>query len=232
MLHNRKALAWLMVGLLVLAGCSSTPRVVETKPNPTAVSPEIRAQIEANPEFQLVARLAAQEGKYPDWSNAAQTVDSSGEAITRIPLGTDHNGQWTLIIASEGAEIGSVLLTYLSSDSQNQRIAIADINRNLAVTGSVAKADAKPSVQNMVIGKIAAFTSLSSLISPDNNNVSVQCDPRDPDIVLAIAGLLLATAGLVACAIPFSPWCGAALAAYAVALASYNRVMKAKGCIP
>lgn len=78
---------WLMVELLVLAACSSTPKVVETQPNPSTISPEIRAQIEANPEFQLVARLAVQEGKQVTWAQAFQSEDAkrrNGCAVTAL----------------------------------------------------------------------------------------------------------------------------------------------------
>ncbi|GAO73935.1 putative uncharacterized protein [Meiothermus ruber H328] len=86
MLHNRKALAWLMVALLVLAGCSSTPRVVETKPNPTVVTPEIRAQIEADPEVQTLILLAKNEGKGLDWTKATQSADSNDSLVVQVPI--------------------------------------------------------------------------------------------------------------------------------------------------
>jgi hypothetical protein len=229
--HNRKALAWLMVGLLVLAGCSSTPRVVETQPNPNAVSPEIRAQIEATPEFQLIARLAAQEGKDPDWSRGSQINEQNGKTITQIPLGQGKTTQEIIVVALENDVVISTLLVSVSKSEDRSDVAIADLGREMTITGVVV-GGAKQSVEQVTVGRLGASTSISSMLSPDLNYVSVQCSLSDPDIVTAIAALIVATAGLSACFVPFSPWCAWALAGYYLALDNYYRVMRAKGCIP
>ncbi len=148
MLHNRKALAWLMAALLVLAGCSSTPRVVETKPNPTAVSPEIRAQIEANPEFQLVARLAAQEGKYLNWSDSRLSKDSSHGTLVYIPL----------LLAQDRVQL--VVVNY-SENNINITVTSGDIINNEEMILRTVDFDRNVVAMVRITSELSAFSSTS-----------------------------------------------------------------------
>jgi hypothetical protein len=157
-MQNRKALAWLMVGLLVLAGCSSTPRVVETQPNPNAVSAATRALIEADPHFQLVARLAAQENKHPDWSKATQHTDSNYGFVVQIPLWFDEYNLQMVIVRISGDNIDVVVSSAKKEARDVMEIAVVDMASKTVSSARVASwsGDPSSSVGRLAIGTVSS----------------------------------------------------------------------------
>ncbi len=244
-MHNRKALAWLMVGLLVLAGCSSTPRVVETQPNPNAVSASTRALIEADPHFQLVARLAAQESKHPDWSKATQTTDSNGRLVIQVPIWWDENSLELLTATIEQEQVLSVLLSRVTFDKTEQsiRVAFSDISTNLAVTGLVEPSQGQPVFHKIAWGVRKGTHSLDELFEVqafEKDSLQYQqanCAEITANFIAAAAALTVATYSLFASCNPFTFWtppCLAALIAYSLALNSYYywaNQMTRYGCV-
>ncbi|WP_027878530.1 hypothetical protein [Meiothermus cerbereus] len=231
-MHNRKALAWLMVGLLVLAGCSSTPRVVETQPNPNAVSAATRALIEADPHFQLVARLAAQESKHPDWSKATQTADSNGRLVIQVPIWWDENNLELLIATIEQEQVLSILLSRVTFEKteQSTRLAFSDLSTNLVVTGLVKPSQGRPVFHKIAWGVRKGTHSLDGLFEVQAfekdslQHQQANCAEIIANFIAATAALVAATYSLYASCNPFTFWtpvCLAALVGYSLAVSTY-----------
>ncbi|WP_337867908.1 hypothetical protein [Meiothermus sp.] len=243
MLHNRKALAWLMVGLLVLAGCSSTPRMVETQPDPSVVSPEIRAQIEAFPEFQLVARLVAQEGKRVAWARASQATDVEGRTVVQIPLWWDEQGIVVLVATVGHGRVSGLLLSRVSNTG-DVKIAVADLVSKMTLTASVFFEQGNPKMRNELLAPTKGISSLGELfevrvedaISLNQQNVMPQqnCQILLANAAAATAALAAATAYMVnTCLFAWwTPACWIAATYYASALVAYVAAVEAaKHCL-
>lgn len=233
--HNRKALAWLMVALLVLAGCSSTPRVVETKPNPTAVSPEIRAKIEADPEVQTLVTLAKNEGKEPDWTKATQSADSNGSLVVQVPIYVSEDTLELVVVTFEQNRVTSLLFSRVSREREKEPIALAfsDLKTHLLVNGIVDPSQDRPVFQKIILGinRVGSTQTLGDLLEiqsfeRDNLHYSqANCSEIIANYIAATAALAAATYALFATCNPFTFWtpaCLVALVSYSLALSSYN----------
>ncbi|ADD27018.1 hypothetical protein [Meiothermus ruber] len=247
MLHNRKALAWLMVALLVLAGCSSTPRVVETKPNPTVVTPEIRAQIEADPEVQTLILLAKNEGKGLDWTKATQSADSNDSLVVQVPIYISEETLELVVVTFEQNRVTSVLLSRLSREREKELIALAfsDLKTHLVVNGTVDPSQGRPVFQKVIwginrVGSTQTLGDLLELQSLERDSLhysQANCSEIIANYVAATAALVAATYALYATCNPFTFWtpaCLIAVVSYSLALSSYNywaNQMIRHGCV-
>lgn len=229
----RTASVGLMILLLILAACSSTPRVVETGQAPEPIPAAYRALIEAHPDFQMVATLAAKEGKRVDWSKATQSTDPSGRWVVQIPLWWDSNGFELITVGIDRGQVTSVLLSRVevSGEVQALEVAFTDLSTQLAVVGLVGLNQDKPVFEMSSWGRSKNTLSLQGLLTVESNGNSgltkqqASCAEVIAQLTLAIAGLAAATYGLYAACNPFTWWtpaCLAALVGYALAYSNYN----------
>ncbi len=149
-------------GFAGLAGCSSTPRVVETQPNLNAVSPEIRALIEATPEFQLIARLAAQEGKRVEWARASQAMGADGRTVVQIPLWWSEQGVELLVVAVERGRVADFLFSRVSK-SDDIQIAVANLISKTTLTASITYEQGQPKMTNQLMAPMKGVSNLNEL---------------------------------------------------------------------
>ncbi|GIW33929.1 hypothetical protein [Meiothermus sp.] len=231
----RTASVCLMVLLLILAACSSTPRVVETGQAPEPIPAAYRAMIEAHPDFQMVATLAAKEGKRVDWSKATQSTNPSGRWVAQIPLWWDENMLELLIVTIEHEKVVDVLLSRITFEREMQtaQIAFTDLSTRVVAIAKLSTVEGKAVLQQVIWGIGKGASSISQMLQPNPTEISRLCNWQHPDIVLAITGLTLATQAMYAtCSWGWwMPACWGAVAAYGVALVSYYSALRAHGCI-
>jgi len=154
----------MMVLLMLLASCTSVPRVKQNPNQANPLSTQIRSLLETNAQIVELSAILSRENKKIDWSRAAQTTDKEGTTIVQLPVLFNETTLELIAVSVNENQVTAVILSRLTREDQSVRFEIANLDSGAAVSGTVSSENGQAKIERSRVGKSSGRSSVAGIL--------------------------------------------------------------------
>jgi hypothetical protein len=131
--------------------------------------------LETNAQIVEWSALLIRDNKRINWSEAAQTTDQAGVTTVQLPVVLSETTLEVIAVRIQEGQVSNVVFSRVIQEDQATRVAIANLESGVVVSGKFSQASVQSQVENLQVGISAGRSSVADILTiVEPTGVSVQ----------------------------------------------------------